>query len=105
MSANSKFFFKPAPGEQIETRIKINISTKSSIHGTVVDSSDIPVSGAMVLLFRTGEDGQDMALISSFYTDEDGLFVFGNLDSDLLYMIKVFFGKEKIRELEIKPQK
>lgn len=104
MGENRKFYFKPQPGEQIETRIKINQNNKSSIYATVLDIDGKPVKGALVLLFKVGdsEDTEEHELISNFHTDEDGQFVFGNLEGDVLYLIKIFFEKSKIRELEIK---
>lgn len=102
MSENSKFYIKPAPGEQIKTRIIMNSSAKSSIYASVVDNEDKPIKGALVLLFRVGEDEVKPDLISNCYTDDEGQFVFGNLEGNILYKIKVFKENTKIRELEIK---
>jgi len=98
MSKKTKFYFKPAPGEQIETKIQIDHDLRSSIYGTVVDLEGAPISGALALLFRAGEA---QTPLSQFYTDEDGQFVFGDLFGDTLYLIKIFRSNRKIRELEI----
>lgn len=106
MSENTRFYFKPAQGEQIETRIKIGQNNKSSIYATVLDCDDKPVKGAVALLFRVLEEAEpemrETELISNTHTDDDGQFVFGNLEGNVLYLIKIFFNKCKIRELEIK---
>ena len=100
MSTYSKFYFRPARGEQIETTITPLPDEKSAICGRVTDSRGMPVPDALVLLFRTDE-GALPELVSRFCTDEDGHFFFGPIEGERLYMIKLFKNSIKLRELEI----
>lgn len=101
MSTYSKFYFHPAKGEQINTVIRPESDVNAAIFGKIIDASDKPVSGAMVLLFRTFEEAEP-ELKARFCTDEDGHFMFGPLEADVLYLIKVFRNNIKIRELEVR---
>lgn len=98
MSASSKFYFKPARGEQIETTVHIEPDMRSAICGTVREKQDKAVEGALVLLFKAG---QEVSLLGRQFTDEEGQFYFGPIESEMLYLIKVFKNNIKIRELEI----
>lgn len=98
---NDKFYFKPARGEQIETTIHMDGEAKSCIHGVVLDQSEKALQGALVLLFRAGETVRDARPIAQSRTDEDGHFVFGDLDGEVLYLIKIFQNNTRIRILEI----
>ncbi|HHU22127.1 MAG TPA: hypothetical protein GXZ52_01715 [Clostridiales bacterium] len=103
MSTYSKIYFRPAKGEQIETVIKLAQDERCAICGRVLDEKGKPVADALILLFRV-QDGDKLQLISRFCTDEDGYFVFGPLDGEVLYLIKIFKGDIKLRELEIKTE-
>lgn len=100
MSTYSKFYFRPGRGEQVNTVITPLPEERSAVCGRVVDTRGLPVSDALVLLFRNKE-GAAPELISRFLTDEDGQFFFGPLEPEMLYIIKVFKNNIKIRELEI----
>ena len=103
MSTYSKFYFNPRKGEQVNTSITPEPDERSAICGKVLDARGKPVENALVLLFRAGEDSES-DLISRFCTDEDGHFIFGPLESDILYLIKVFKNDVKLRELEIRAE-
>jgi hypothetical protein len=103
MSTYSKFYFRPGRGEQVNTEIMPEQDRCSAICGRVVDGKSRAVENALVLLFRTGEE-REPSLLSRFCTDEDGHFMFGPLESDALYLIKVFKNDVKIRELEIRAE-
>lgn len=98
MSSSAKFYFKPAEGEYIETNVRLVPEKTAAICGTVRDKSDKPQQGALVLLFKSG---QENVLLGRHITDEDGQFSFGPLEPDVLYLIKVYKNSIKIRELEI----
>ncbi|NMA26006.1 MAG: carboxypeptidase regulatory-like domain-containing protein [Clostridiales bacterium] len=98
LSSVAKFYFKPAEGEHIETTVKIESEKAAAICGTVKDRGDAPVEGALVLLFKSG---QDKRLIDRQFTDEEGQFSFGPIEGNVLYLIKVYKNSVKIRELEI----
>ncbi len=98
MSSVAKFYFKPAEGEHIETTVKIEQEKAAAICGTVKDKGGTPVEGALVLLFKSG---QDKRLIDRQFTDDEGQFSFGPIEGNMLYLIKVYKNSVKIRELEI----
>ena len=98
MSSVSKFYFKPAEGEHIETTVKIEPEKAAAVCGTVRDKSGAAVENALVLLFRSG---QDKKLLDRQFTDEEGQFCFGPIEGNILYLIKVYKNSVKLRELEI----
>lgn len=100
MSTYSKFYFRPAKGEQISTTLTPEPDESSAICGRVTDGRGRPVEGALVLLFRSEEEHAP-ALLARFCTDDDGHFLFGPLESETLYLIKVFKNNVKLRELEV----
>ena len=100
MSTYSKFYFRPAKGEQITTCITPDGDEYSAIYGRVIDGKERAIEDALVLLFRVN-DGQAPDLVARFSTDSDGDFMFGPLESGALYLIKVYKDKLNIRELEI----
>jgi len=100
MSTYSRFYFRPARGEQTEVTLSPAADERAAILGRVIDAKGAAVDGALVLLFSTGED-EPPALIARSCTDEDGHFIFGPIEPERLYLIKVFKNEVKLRELEI----
>lgn len=100
MSTYGKFYFRPMPGEQVSAELTPSEETCAAICGRVLNLRGGPVSGAVVLLFLPGPDDA-MTLVSRFVTDEDGHFIFGPLNGNTLYLIKVFKDEVKLRELEV----
>jgi protocatechuate 3,4-dioxygenase beta subunit len=87
LSSVARFYFKPAEGEHIETTVKIEQEKSAAICGTVRDRDGTSVEGALVLLFKSG---QDKKLIDRQFTDEEGQFSFGPIEGNILYLIKVY---------------
>jgi hypothetical protein len=56
LSSVAKFYFKPAEGEHIETTVKLEQEKLAAVCGTVRDKGGAAVEGALVLLFRAGQD-------------------------------------------------
>lgn len=104
MSSFADFYFNSGENQQIETIVHLSPDTRSAIHGYVRDMKDNPISDALVLLFETGTDPDDLKLVSRVFTDKTGRFVFGPLVSNKLYLIRVYKNMEIIRELEIRPE-
>lgn len=98
MSSVAKFYFKPAEGEHIETTVKIEQEKAAAICGIVKDRGGTAVEGALVLLFKSG---QEKRLVDRQFTDDEGQFSFGPIEGNVLYLIKVYKNSVKIRELEI----
>lgn len=103
MSNYGKFYFRPLPGEQVQTDFTPAQETRAAICGRVLDPAGAPVEDAVVLLFQPGEK-DCLTLISRFVTDGDGHFIFGPLEGGTLYLIKVFRDDVKLRELEIRTE-
>lgn len=101
MSTYKKFYFRTAGGEQINTTLAPLPDDRGAICGKVIDERSRPVEEALVLLLLSPPEGEP-ELMSRAYTDDDGHFLFGPLESDKLYLIKVFKNDVKLRELEIK---
>ena len=101
MSTYTRFFFRPSSGEQVSTAISLGAQEHSAVCGRVTGAESEPVEDALVLLFRVAEDGAP-ELLSQFCTDSDGHFIFGPLEGEVLYLIKVFKNNLKLRELEIR---
>lgn len=104
MGTYSKFYFRPAKGEQISTEITPEAEERSAICGRVADPKGRAVENAIVLLFRAGDGSEPPALLSRFCTDDDGHFIFGPIEGGVLYLIKVYKDNLKIRELEIRTE-
>ena len=96
-----KFYFRPGRGEQVTTVIAPGEEPAASICGRVVDGRGAPVEHALVLLF-SAEGERTPALLARNTTDDDGQFLFGPLEPEALYLIKVFKNQTKLRELEIR---
>ena len=103
MATYAKFYFRPGKGEQISAAVTPEPDGRSAIWGKVLDQKGRPVQDALTLLFRAAE-GEDPALEGRFCTDEDGHFMFGPLQSEVLYIIKVYKDDGKIRELEVRAE-
>jgi len=109
----TSFNFIPGENEQIEAVIKVPKEPRSVIHGIVKDYHNRVVKDAVVKLFKTehhhhpkGEHHHhncDLEPITHTFTDECGQFLFGPLDPNIKYVIKVWINHVKIRELVIKP--
>ncbi len=98
MSSVAKFYFKPAEGEHVETTVGIDQEKAAAVCGTVRNREGAAVEGALVLLFRSG---QERKLIDRQFTDDEGQFSFGPIEGNVLYLIKIYKNSIKIRELEI----
>lgn len=100
MSAYAKFYFRPGEGEQIETNVHLFPHRHSAILGSVTDSDNKAISGALVLLFEDADSTP--SLLSQVCTDEDGQFMFGPLACDKLYMVKICKSSVNSRTLQVK---
>ena len=88
MGAFAKFYFRPSKGEKIHTVVTPKEDESGGIYGKVADG-ERAIKGALVLLFET--QGQDTAkLFATAFTDEEGDFAFGPLQTELLFSQKPF---------------
>lgn len=101
MSAYKSFYIKPSAGEIIETLLQLEPDKHSILCCTVKGKDGKPVSGALALLLSGTQNHEQLTLLQQSFTDDSGQFVFGPLEPDTLYQIKVFKNSIKLRELEI----
>lgn len=85
------------PNEERDIIIELERESRAAIHGVVRFPNGKPVKGAVVKLFKKKRENDpcdtcDLVPITFTFTDECGQFLFG-VDSDVDYIIKVFFFK------------
>lgn len=97
----STFYFRTAPEDRIETEVTLTPDPRAALFGRVVTPEKKPVPAALCMLFETGAHADDMTLFASQYTDENGHFIFGPLESGRLFVVKVYKNTVKLRQLEI----
>lgn len=99
-----KFEFCPNENEQIEALVKVPHEPRSVIHGVVVDCRNKPIKDAVVKLLEVLPGNPcRMKPLTHAFTDECGQFLFGPLQPNKKYAIKVWYSDVKIRELVISP--
>ncbi len=78
-------------GELLHLNIKMGKEKKSVMHGIVLDEDKNPIEEAVVLLFKNEPcDACDLKPITYVFTDDCGQFVFGPLEPDSEYTLKVW---------------
>ena len=92
----TEFYFRPSPGECVQTAITLEQQRCSALSGTVLDSQGRGVKDACAVL--CGSSGEVLAMD---FTGEDGRFYFAPLEPEQLYRVRVFRSGVKLRELEI----
>jgi len=104
MGAYTKFYIKPAEGEQIETVVRLGTDRRSMLRGSVLDEGGKPIADACVAVFNTAgkESLRDYIPVDITYTDPDGGFLAGPLSPDTLYAVYVYKNGIKIRQLELR---
>ena len=99
-----KFEFCPKENEQIEAVIKVPEELRSVIHGVVVDCRNKPIKDAVVKLLEVLPGNPcRMKPLTHTFTDDCGQFLFGPLQPNRKYALKVWYSNVKIRELIITP--
>lgn len=98
------FSFIPEKNEQMDVIIKIPEEVRSTIHGIVKDYRNEIIKDAVVKLFRAkNNDSFDLEPITHTFTDDHGHFLFGPLKPEQKYVIKVWVGDIKVRQLVVNP--
>ncbi len=93
---------------EFDTIILHRKNHKKVIYGVVVDEDRTPVENAVVklVLLRDQNDPSSIAPIGHTFTDEFGQFLFGPLDCESTYLLKVWHkdgSKGKIKNTRIQP--
>ncbi len=98
-----RFSFTPQKNERIEAVVTLPQQQCSIVHGTVYDTQGCLVKNAVVRLFLcSGEKDEPVA---DTITDNGGEFVFGPLEEQKNYVIKVYTSGALLREITVKPRK
>jgi len=103
MGIYSRFYFRPARGEQVNTSLSPETDRTASLCGRVTDGRGGAVEGAVALLFLPSENGPP-TLLDRTVTDADGHFIFGPLEGETLYLVKLYKGGLRLRTLEIETE-
>ena len=90
-------YFKPAPGERIETTLILPEEEDSCFCAQLLRESGAPVPGVLGLLFTgSSPEPADQAV-----SDENGRLFFGPLTPDVLYTLRLHVPHRSVRVLEI----
>ncbi len=91
------FFVKPAANEVVETKVALSADQRPALLGTVSGTDGKAAAGALVTIYCA--DAPETP-VGALYTDEQGQFAFGPLESGRLYHVKVFRRSDNFRALE-----
>jgi len=98
-----RFAFTPGQNERIEAVVTVPKELRSIVHGTVYDLDGQRVADAVVRLFVCNEE--KLESVSDTFTDSDGEFIFGPIEAEKNYVVKVYVNGVTLREITIKPRK
>ena len=76
---------------------------RAIIHGTVFDMDGACVPDAVVRLFDCS--GNTPEPVADTFTDGDGEFVFGPVEAERSYIVKVYVSGVILREVTVRPKK
>lgn len=96
-----KFAFSTENNDRVEAVVTLPKEQRSIIHGTVYDTDGNRLPNAVVRLFRYEENR--LLPVADMFTDADGEFVFGPLETDKRFVAKVYVNGTVIREVTIRP--
>jgi len=98
-----RFAFSPGQNERIEAVVTAPKEHRAILHGTVFDTDGMPVPDAVVRLFVCLGDKPEPK--ADTFTDGEGEFVFGPLEADKTYVVKVYVNGVTLREITVRPKK
>jgi len=98
-----RFSFTPGQNEKIEAVVTVPNERRSIVHGTVYNLDGQHVADAVVRLFVCNEE--KLEPVADTFTDSDGEFIFGPVETEKNYVVKVYVNGVTLREITIKPRK
>ena len=98
-----RFAFTPGQNERIEAVVTVPKEQRAVVHGTVYDIDGNRVPDAVVRLLESC--GDKLEPIADAFTDGDGEFVFGPVESEKSYVVKVYVSGVIMREITVRPKK
>ncbi len=98
-----RFAFTPGQSERVEAVVTVPKEQRAIIHGTVFDMDGARVPDAVVRLFVCGDGTPEPA--ADTFTDGDGEFVFGPVEAEKSYIVKVYVSGVILREVTVRPKK
>ena len=96
-----RFAFTPGQSERGEAVVTVPKEQRAIIHGTVFDMDGARVPDAVVRLFG----GDTPEHVADTFTDADGEFVFGPVEAEKSYIVKVYVSGVILREVTVRPKK
>jgi hypothetical protein len=98
-----RFAFTPNQSERIEAVVTVPKEQRAVLHGTVYDMDGKRIPDAVVRLFLCSGDALEPT--ADTFTDGDGEFVFGPIETESSYVVKVYVGGVTLREITVRPKK
>lgn len=98
-----RFAFTPGQNERIEAVVTVPRELRSIVHGRVFDLDGKNVRDAVVRLFISS--GESLEPVMDTFTDSDGEFLFGPIEAEKNYIVKVYVNGVTLREITIRPKK
>lgn len=87
-----------------QKKFKIGEDSRDIIDGIIVDSDNNPIENAIVKLYIINSETNNLDSISYSFTDEYGEFVFGPVDANNNYLIKVWYDINEDSPIQIKAE-
>lgn len=98
-----KIDFKSGENEQIKTMIKIPKEKRSIVYGMVIDYNGQIAKDAVVKLFEVTNQPNKLKPLTHTFTDEQGQFLFGPINANKKYVIKVWYDNVKTKQITVTP--
>lgn len=96
-------------GEDDEPKTLVSVQEEKwgIINGIIKDWNGKPAKNAVVKLYEISYDADEYALnpITLTFSDENGEFAFGPLNSNEEYVVKIWFENAKVNQFIISPEK
>jgi hypothetical protein len=97
-----QFRIKPETDKDFERKFIIHDDNRDIIDGIILDSNNNVVADAIVKLYILDMETNNMEAISYTFTDEYGEFVFGPVNTDNNFLIKVWYNIKEDSQTKIK---
>lgn len=98
-----RFAFTPDKNERIEAVVTVPKEQRAIVHGTVYDIDGNRVPDAVIRLFACC--GDKLEPVADTFADGDGEFVFGPVEAEKSYIVKVYVNGVTLREVTVRPKK
>lgn len=87
-----QFRIEPDIDKDCERKFIVHDDNRDIIDGTILDSNNNAVADAVVKLYIIDKETNGLEAVSYTFTDEYGEFVFGPVNTDNNFLIKVWYN-------------